>query len=133
MRELRTGLWHWQAPHPDWTPVRRWPQEVSSYAIDDGERLLVFDPLNVPDELLALTREREPVIVLTAPWHERDTQAVVTRSALRYSLRRPTPRRTSSISTASAPSKLATAARICSGFGASARTCTGMRPATGFR
>jgi glyoxylase-like metal-dependent hydrolase (beta-lactamase superfamily II) len=48
---------------------------VSSYAIDDGERLLLFDPLAVPDELLAL--DREPVIVLTAPWHERDTQALV--------------------------------------------------------
>jgi hypothetical protein len=79
VRELRAGLWHWQAPHPDWTPRERWPQEVSSYAIDDGERLLFFDPLAVPDELLALGRERGPVIVLTAPWHERDTQALVGR------------------------------------------------------
>jgi hypothetical protein len=77
VRELRAGLWHWQAPHPEWTPRARWPQEVSSYAIDDGERLLLFDPLAVPDELVAL--EREPVIVLTAPWHERDTRALVGR------------------------------------------------------
>ena len=79
MRELQPGLWHWQAPHPDWRPGERWPQEVSSYAIDDGERLLLFDPLAVPDALLALAREREPVIVLTAPWHERDAQALVER------------------------------------------------------
>jgi glyoxylase-like metal-dependent hydrolase (beta-lactamase superfamily II) len=79
VRELQAGLWHWQAPHPDWTPGERWPREVSSYAIDDGERLLLFDPLAVPDELLALAPEREPVIVLTAPWHERDTQALVAR------------------------------------------------------
>jgi hypothetical protein len=52
---------------------------VSSCAIDDGERLLLFDPLAVPDALLALAREREPVIVLTAPWHERDTRALVGR------------------------------------------------------
>jgi glyoxylase-like metal-dependent hydrolase (beta-lactamase superfamily II) len=52
---------------------------VSSYAIDDGERLLLFDPLAVPDALLALARDREPVIVLTAPWHERDAQALVER------------------------------------------------------
>jgi hypothetical protein len=39
----------------------------------------VFDPLAVPDELLALAPEREPVIVLTAPWHERDTQELVGR------------------------------------------------------
>jgi glyoxylase-like metal-dependent hydrolase (beta-lactamase superfamily II) len=52
---------------------------VSSCAIDDGERLLVFDPLAVPAALLALAREREPVIVLTAPWHERDTRTLVDR------------------------------------------------------
>jgi len=73
------GLWHWQAPHPEWTPAQRWSQEVSSCAIDDGERLVLFDPLAVPDALLALAREREPVIVLTAPWHERDTRALVER------------------------------------------------------
>jgi hypothetical protein len=43
VRALQAGLWHWQAPHPDWTPVERWPQEVSSYAIDDGARLLPGD------------------------------------------------------------------------------------------
>jgi len=79
VRELQAGLWHWQAPHPYWTAGERWPQEVSSYAIDDGERLLLFDPLAVPDALLALAREREPVVVLTAPWHERDAQALVER------------------------------------------------------
>ena len=79
MRELRAGLWHWQAPHPDWTPSERWPQEVSSYAIDDGARLLLFDPLTVPDELLELAANREPMVVLTAPWHERDTQRLVER------------------------------------------------------
>jgi glyoxylase-like metal-dependent hydrolase (beta-lactamase superfamily II) len=42
VRELRAGLWHWRAPHPDWTPG-------------------------------------EPVIVLTAPWHERHAQALVER------------------------------------------------------
>jgi hypothetical protein len=77
VRELRAGLWHWQAPHPEWTPGHRWPQQVSSCAIDDGERLLLFDPLAVPNALLALALEREPVVVLTAPWHERDTRALV--------------------------------------------------------
>jgi hypothetical protein len=79
VRELRAGLWHWRSPHPEWRPGQRWPQEVSSYAIDDGERLLLFDPLAVPDELLALAARRAPVIVLTAPWHERDTRALVGR------------------------------------------------------
>jgi hypothetical protein len=79
VRELRAGLWHWQAPHPEWTPDEPWPQEVSSYAIDDGARLLLFDPLAVPDELLEAAGDRESVVVLTAPWHERDTQSLVER------------------------------------------------------
>jgi hypothetical protein len=67
VRELKAGLWHWQAPHPDWEPSEPWQQEVSSYAIDDGERLLLFDPLDPPSELVELAAERETAIVLTAP------------------------------------------------------------------
>jgi glyoxylase-like metal-dependent hydrolase (beta-lactamase superfamily II) len=52
---------------------------VSSYAIDDGERLLLFDPLAVPSELEERAEERETAIVLTAPWHERDAQSLVER------------------------------------------------------
>jgi glyoxylase-like metal-dependent hydrolase (beta-lactamase superfamily II) len=79
LRELRDGLWHWTAPHPDWTPEEPWPREVSSYALDDGERLLLFDPLAVPDELLELAARRDAAVVLTAPWHERDTERLVER------------------------------------------------------
>ena len=52
---------------------------MSSYAIDDGERLLLFDPLGVPSELLELAAGRETAIVLTAPWHERDAESLVER------------------------------------------------------
>jgi glyoxylase-like metal-dependent hydrolase (beta-lactamase superfamily II) len=79
VRELRPGLWHWQAPHPDWRASEPWDQNVSSYAIDEGERLLLFDPLGVPSEIEALAAERETAIVLTAPWHERDAQRLVER------------------------------------------------------
>ena len=79
MRELRPGLWHWQAAHPDWSSEEPWEQEVSSYAIDEGAGLLLFDPLAVPTELLELAAEREPAIVLTAPWHERDARALAER------------------------------------------------------
>src|SRR3954447_24051008 len=64
MRELRTGVWHWQSRHPEWTPECHWRPEVSSYAIDDGERLLLFDPLAVPSELEQRVADRTPVIVL---------------------------------------------------------------------
>lgn len=52
---------------------------VSSYAIEDGPRLLLVDPLAVPSEILKLAADRETVVVLTAPWHERDTQRLVER------------------------------------------------------
>jgi glyoxylase-like metal-dependent hydrolase (beta-lactamase superfamily II) len=79
VRELQTGLWHWQAPHPDWGSTEPWSREVSSYAIDDGNRLLLFDPLAVPGEIEELAAGRETAIVLTCPWHERDTQSLVER------------------------------------------------------
>jgi glyoxylase-like metal-dependent hydrolase (beta-lactamase superfamily II) len=79
VRELRPGLWHWQAPHPAWRPTEPWSENVSSYAIDDGERLLLFDPLAVPRELEEVAAARETAIVLTAPWHERDAEGLVGR------------------------------------------------------
>ena len=79
MRELRSGLWHWAAPHPGWEATEPWSENVSSYAIDDGERLLLFDPLAVPSELGDLAADRETAIVLTAPWHERDAERLVER------------------------------------------------------
>ena len=54
MVELSPGLWHWQAPHPQWAPTEPWDANVSSYAIDDRERLLLFDPLGVPSERAAI-------------------------------------------------------------------------------
>ncbi|HSK51622.1 MAG TPA: MBL fold metallo-hydrolase [Clostridia bacterium] len=83
VRELRAGLWHWRAPHPDWTPDEHWPQDVSSYAIDDGVRLLLVDPLDVPGQVLERATDREPVVVLTAPWHERDARSLVERLGAR--------------------------------------------------
>ncbi len=77
MRELAPGLWHWTAAHPQWEATEPWDQNVSSYAIDDGERLLLFDPLGVPSELGDLATDRETAIVLTAPWHERDSESLV--------------------------------------------------------
>jgi hypothetical protein len=84
--ELRPGLWHWEAQHPDWEPSEPWQEvygagapRVSSYAIDDGDRLLLSDPLAVPSEIEELAAARELVILLTCPWHERDTRSLVER------------------------------------------------------
>jgi glyoxylase-like metal-dependent hydrolase (beta-lactamase superfamily II) len=68
MREITTGVWHWKAPHPEWNERQTWDRTVSSYAIDTGADFLLFDPLEVPAELL----ERATAVVLTCPWHRRD-------------------------------------------------------------
>jgi glyoxylase-like metal-dependent hydrolase (beta-lactamase superfamily II) len=67
------------APHPQWRATEPWDRNVSSYAIDDGERLLLFDPLSVPNEIEERATDRVTAIVLTAPWHERDAQGLVER------------------------------------------------------
>jgi hypothetical protein len=59
MRELQKGVWHWTATHPDWKPGEDWEPEVSSYAIDDGERLLLFDPLAPERDRRARGRARD--------------------------------------------------------------------------
>jgi glyoxylase-like metal-dependent hydrolase (beta-lactamase superfamily II) len=74
MREVQPGVWHWKAPHPAWRPGENWDEMVSSYAIDDGDRLLLFDPLALPRELEELAASRETAIVLTTPWHQRDAR-----------------------------------------------------------
>ncbi|HVA31963.1 MAG TPA: MBL fold metallo-hydrolase [Gaiellaceae bacterium] len=79
MRELQTGLWHWEAAHPAWKPGEEWGRMVSSYAIDDGDRLLLFDPLAPPSEIDALAAGRETAIVLTCPWHARDARSLAER------------------------------------------------------
>jgi hypothetical protein len=69
-QEVRPGIWHWQTRHPEWGEEEWWPPEVSSYAIELGDGLVLFDPLAVPDELLG----RATAVVLTAPYHERDAR-----------------------------------------------------------
>jgi glyoxylase-like metal-dependent hydrolase (beta-lactamase superfamily II) len=81
VRELQTGLWHWESSHPDWTPGN--PEDegakVTSYAIDEGERLLLIDPLALPLEIEELAADRETAIVLTCAWHERDARGLAER------------------------------------------------------
>lgn len=79
MRELAPGLWNWESPHLEWRPSEPWGPEVSSYAIDDGQRLLLFDPIAPPSQIEHLAGDRDTAIVLTAPWHERDSRGLVER------------------------------------------------------
>jgi glyoxylase-like metal-dependent hydrolase (beta-lactamase superfamily II) len=83
VRELQAGIWHWEARHPEWTEsdggAEGWGPEVSSYAIDDGERFLLIDPIAPPSLVDELAAGRQPVVVLTCPWHRRDARGVVER------------------------------------------------------
>jgi glyoxylase-like metal-dependent hydrolase (beta-lactamase superfamily II) len=83
VREVQTGLWHWEAVHPEWTvedaATEDWGPEVSSYAIDDGRRLLLIDPVLPPSPVDELAQHRDTAIVLTCPWHERDARKIVER------------------------------------------------------
>jgi hypothetical protein len=67
---LPEGVYHWTATHPEWEGP------VSAYAIDDGERLILIDPIAVPDDVRALFGLREVVTVLTSTWHERDAASL---------------------------------------------------------
>jgi glyoxylase-like metal-dependent hydrolase (beta-lactamase superfamily II) len=80
VQEVQPGVWHWQAPHPEWSPGEGWEHtDVSSYAVDGGERLLLFDPLAAPEEIEARAADLDPAIVLTSPWHQRDALALAER------------------------------------------------------
>jgi len=61
---------HWTAKHPEWEGP------VSAYAIDDGRRLTLIDPIAVPDDVRALFGAREVATVLTSTWHERDAASL---------------------------------------------------------
>ncbi|HEY2354142.1 MAG TPA: hypothetical protein VGH79_04500 [Gaiellaceae bacterium] len=67
---LPEGVHHWTATHPEWEGP------VSAYAIDDGSRLVLIDPIDVPDDVRALFDAREVVTVLTSTWHERDAASL---------------------------------------------------------
>ena len=80
MEELVPGIWHWQARHPEWTDAddaaeHGWGPGVSSYAVVDGGRVALIDPVLPTADgpgLQAPTDGRQAVVVLTCPWHARD-------------------------------------------------------------
>lgn len=58
------GLRRWTAQHPEWR------EEVASFALDSGEGLVLFDPIDPPREL-----RRPDHVLLTVYWHARSTAA----------------------------------------------------------
>lgn len=92
MEQIAPHLWHWTAPHPGWSPDdfkngQGWEQVVSSYALVDGDALVLFDPM-VPEgqehtfwEALDADVEGHgpPAVLLTVFWHARNAQQILDR------------------------------------------------------
>jgi hypothetical protein len=86
-RELRPRLWHWTAPHPDWTPEQGgpegWEQDVGCYAYvpPDGGTLVLLDPLAPEWDTLDRDVERHgpPHVLITCRWHARSADEILGR------------------------------------------------------
>jgi glyoxylase-like metal-dependent hydrolase (beta-lactamase superfamily II) len=80
VEELAPGLWHWKAAHPEWSPKdggpNGWEQDVSSYAWDAGETLLLFDPQSPPQLVDELASGKRVAVALTCSWHSRSSGAL---------------------------------------------------------
>ena len=91
VEQIAPQLWWWTSPHPDWTPEdledgQGWEQMVSSYALVEGESLVLLDPLvpAVGDDLWsALDEDVEhhgpPAVLITIFWHARSAQQILDR------------------------------------------------------
>jgi glyoxylase-like metal-dependent hydrolase (beta-lactamase superfamily II) len=87
VRQIAPGLWTWSAPHPNWHGATDWPENVNCVYYEAADATVLIDPLVPAAEEAefwqAVDRdvERAPpvVVLLTAPWHERSTEAVVDR------------------------------------------------------
>jgi glyoxylase-like metal-dependent hydrolase (beta-lactamase superfamily II) len=87
LRELRSRLRHWTAPHPDWTPEQGgddgWEQEVGCYAYapPDGGTLVLVDPLVASWDALdgEVEQHGAPHILITCQWHFRSAPQILDR------------------------------------------------------
>ena len=86
--EVAPGLRYWLAPHPAWRPGNDWPEDVLCAYYEAPDALVLIDPLVPRGEEAefwqALDQDVEqlgrPVrVLLTAPWHRRDTDVVMRR------------------------------------------------------
>jgi glyoxylase-like metal-dependent hydrolase (beta-lactamase superfamily II) len=88
VQEVGAGLWRWSGLHPAWAPESGWEHEVGSVYYEAPDAVALIDPLVPPEDeerfWRALDRDVErvgrPVVVaLTAAWHARSTDAVLSR------------------------------------------------------
>jgi glyoxylase-like metal-dependent hydrolase (beta-lactamase superfamily II) len=84
LNEVAPGLWYWTAPHPDWRGATDWPEEVGCVCYRASDAVVLIDPLLPHDADESFWRfvdgfELPVAVLLTAPWHRRDTYRVAER------------------------------------------------------
>ena len=103
MHSVHPSVWHWTAPHPDWSPwdpKRKtgfgWSQDAGCVCYEAAEQLILIDPLAPPCGTPAHRRfwqtldaavqaKRQPVsILLSTDWHDRSAQAVFDRYSQQF-------------------------------------------------
>lgn len=103
MQPVAPGLWHWTAPHPDWSPWNPeartgfgWSQEVGCVSFETLEQLVFIDPLAPPCGTpahrqfwqaldAAVQEKRQPVtILLSTDWYDRSAQSVFERYSQQF-------------------------------------------------
>lgn len=95
VEEIAPHLWHWSAPHPDWTPRNRgkdgqgWDQMVSSYALVADGAFVLIDPQVPTDGADAsslwdalhedVKAHGPPAILISVHWHMRSAEDIAGR------------------------------------------------------
>ena len=88
MQEIVEGIYRWTAPHPEWRTRIDWGHEVACFALADGGRLILIDPLLPTDErreavlavLDGLASDADRVdVTITVPYHARSAEELYRR------------------------------------------------------
>jgi glyoxylase-like metal-dependent hydrolase (beta-lactamase superfamily II) len=85
VNEIAPRLWHWTAPHPEWTPDdlaggAGWDRVVSSYAFAENGLVLIDPLVESWDALDRLVDDHgPPAILITILWHVRSAPGILER------------------------------------------------------
>jgi hypothetical protein len=98
LQQIRSGLWRWTAPHPDWAAGAKpespadWPREVGCVLVDAPDATVLIDPLLPGDDAFLDRLDRHvrdralPVSILTTiKWHRRSRDQLASRYEARTS------------------------------------------------
>jgi hypothetical protein len=91
LETLRTDLWRWTAPHPDWQPTdddgapTSWAEEVGCVLYVTTDHAVFIDPLAPADDgsfwawADERCRDRDVAVLETIPFHRRSCEEAISR------------------------------------------------------